>query len=69
MLPVDKLMAEITQHYPDEPIAAMRFIMDKYKVEDTIATHVVSVIWNQLHIKYPMNLPNFLLNPYAIYRN
>ena len=42
---------------------------DKYKVEDTIATHVVSVIWNQLHIKYPMNLPNFLLNPYAIYRN
>ena len=69
MLKVEKLIPEVLQHYPDEPVNAMRYLMDKYELQDMAATHLVSVIWNTLHMKYPLNLPNFLVNPYAIYKN
>ncbi len=69
MLKVDKLIPEILQHYPDEPVNAMKYLMDKYELQDMAATHLVSVIWNTLHMKYPLNLPNFLVNPYVIYKN
>ena len=56
MLKVDKLIPEVLQHYPDEPVNAMRYLMDKYELQDMAATHLVSVIWNTLHMKYPLNL-------------
>ena len=70
MIPgADKLIPEVIQHYPDEPVAAMRYIMEKYELGDMAATHLVSVIWSTLHMKYPLNLPSFLVNPYGIYKN
>ena len=70
MMPgTDKLIPEVIQHYPDEPVAAMRYLMEKYELGDMAATHLVSVIWSALHMKYPLNLPSFLVNPYGIYKN
>ena len=70
MIPgADKLIPEVIQHYPDEPVAAMRYIMEKYDIGDMAATHLVSVIWSTLHMKYPLNLPNYAVNPYAIFKN
>lgn len=70
MIPGAKeLMVEVIQHYPNEPVAAMRYLMDKYELGDMAATHLVSVIWNTLHMKYPSNLPTFVVNPYAIFKN
>jgi len=70
MIPrADKIIPEVIQHYPDEPVAAMRYIMEKYDLGDMAATHLVSVIWGTLHMRYPLNLPNFAVNPYAIFKN
>lgn len=69
MLQVDKLIPEVMQHYPDEPVNAMTYLMNKYDLEPMTATHLVSSIWGTLHMKYPLNLPNFLVNPHAIYTN
>ena len=69
MLEVDKLIIEVEQHYPDEPVNAMTYLMEKYDLEAIAATHLVGSIWNALHIKYPLNLPNFAINPYGIFKN
>ena len=70
MIPgADKLIPEILQHYPDEPVQAMDYLIHRYEIDSTTATHLISVIWNTLHLKYPLNLPNFLINPYGIHKN
>ena len=66
LLQVDKLIPEVIQHYPDEPVNAMKYLMEQYEIETLTATHLVGVIWGQLDMKYPMNLPNFVVNPYGI---
>ena len=66
---IDILMDEVSQHYPDEPIDAMRYLVNTYIIDSMLATHLISVIWSTLHQRYPMNLPNFLVNPYAIHKN
>ena len=69
LLQVDKLIPEVMQHYPDEPVNAMKYLIEQYALEALTATHLVSVIWSHLDMKYPMNLPNFVVNPYGIYKN
>ena len=69
LLQVDKLIPEVRQHYPDEPVNAMKYLMEKYNVEHEIATHLVSMIWSALHMQHPLNLPYFLINPYGIHKN
>ena len=69
MLQVEKLVTEVEQHYPDEPVNAMRYLMETYELNDMSATHLVIKIWNHLHMKYTLNLPTFLINPYAIFKN
>ena len=66
MLQVDKLIPEVMQHYPDEPVNAMKYLMEQYEIETLTATHLVSVIWGHLDMEYPINLPTFLANPYGI---
>jgi len=69
LLQVDKLIPEVMQHYPDEPVNAMKYLIETYEIETLTATHLVGVIWSHLDMKYPMNLPNFLANPYGIHKN
>ena len=69
MLQVDKLIPEVMQHYPVEPVNAMKYLIEQYDIETLTATHLVSVIWSHLDRKYPINLPTFLANPYGIYIN
>jgi len=69
VLQVDKLIPEVMQHYPDEPVNAMKYLIEQYDIETLTATHLVSVIWSHLDRKYPINLPTFLANPYGIYIN
>lgn len=69
MLQVDKLMTEVRQHYPDEPVNAMKYLMEQYNLDAMPATHLVSIIWSHLDMIYPVNLPNFVINPYGIHKN
>ena len=66
---VAELLQEVNQHYPDEPVNAMKYLMEQYDIETLAATHLVGVIWGQLDMKYPTNLPTFLVNPYGIHKN
>jgi hypothetical protein len=65
LLQVDKLIPEVIQHYPDEPVNAMTYLMEKYELDAMAATYLISSIWGTLHMKYPLNLPNYLINPYV----
>jgi hypothetical protein len=69
LLHVDKLIPEVIQHYPDEPVNAMTYLMEKYDLEPMAATHLVSSIWSTLHMQYPLNLQTFLVNPFSIFKN
>ena len=69
MLQVDKLIPEVMQHYPNEPVNAMNYLIGEYDIDTMAASHLVSVIWSHLDLKYPMHLPNFLVNPYGIHKN
>jgi hypothetical protein len=69
LLRVDKLIPEVMQHYPNEPVDAMKYLMTEYEIDTIAASHLVSVIWSYLDMQYPMNLPNFLVNPYGIHKN
>ena len=69
MLQVDKLIPEVMQHYPNEPVDAMKYLIEKYEIDTLTASHLVNVVWGYLDMKYPMNLPNFLVNPYGIHKN
>ena len=66
---VDILSQEVNEHYPENPYAAMSFLIDKYEIDVNLASELIGVIWNTLHLKYPENLPNYLVNPYRIYTN
>jgi hypothetical protein len=70
MIPgADKLIPELLQHYPDEPVQAMEYLIDTYQINAMTATHLISIVWNTLHLKYPLNLPTFVINPYGIHKN
>ena len=69
LLQVDKLIPEVMQHYPDEPVNAMKYLIKEYEIDTIAASHLVGVIWSHLDMKYPMHLPNFLVNPYGIHIN
>ena len=65
----DKLIPEVLQHYPDEPVQAMHYLVATYELDPMSATYLISSIWNILHLKYPLNLPTFVINPYGIHKN
>tara|TARA_R110002020_G_scaffold316567_1_gene531790 strand:- start:510 stop:719 length:210 start_codon:yes stop_codon:yes gene_type:complete len=69
LLSVDKLILEVKQHYPDEPVSAMTYLMETYDLEAIAATQLVSSIWNALHMKHPHNLPKFAVHPFSIFKN
>ena len=70
MIPgADKLIPEVMQHYPNEPVNAMNYLIEEYQIDVMEASHLVSVIWSHLDMSYPTNLPTFLVNPYGIHKN
>ena len=69
MLEVEKLIPELTDYYPHDPVNAMKYLIGQYELGTLSATHLVSVIWSHLDMQHPINLPNFVVNPYGIHKN
>ena len=54
MLRVDKLIPEVMQHYPNEPVNAMKYLIEQYDIDTLTASHLVSVIWSHLDMQNPI---------------
>ena len=66
---VEELTYELKEYYPKKMATAISYMEIQYELDTLSAIQIVSVVWNTLHLQIPFNLPNFLVNPQALFMN
>ena len=66
---VNELTYELREYYPKKMATAISYMEIQYELDTLSAIQIVGVVWNSLHLQSPFNLPHFLVNPRALFKN
>jgi len=66
---VYELAEELKDYYPQKMANAITYMEIQYELDTLSAIQIVGVVWNSLHLQSPFNLPHFLVNPRALFKN
>ena len=63
------LCEELRVYYPNEMNKAITYLEIEYELNTLNAIQLAGIVWSSLHLNNPLNLPTFLINPLALYKN